>query len=105
MNLNLTLSQRLLSLTPRQRVLQLSQVAEAIVREADSETVLLDNIELLFEPSLKQDPLRLLQGISRNRTIVASWNGTVIEGYLTYAEPGHPEYRRYLAQGLTVVHS
>ncbi|MBU0482850.1 MAG: BREX-3 system P-loop-containing protein BrxF, partial [Proteobacteria bacterium] len=42
-----------------------------------------------------QDPLRLLQGLSRNKTVVASWNGAIIDGFLTYAEPAHPEYRRY----------
>jgi len=79
---------------------------------------LLDNIEILFDVHLKQDPLRLLQGLSRNKTVVAAWNGEVrTEGrglrtessadidsalstqssalYLTYAVPDHPEYRRY----------
>jgi hypothetical protein len=57
--------------------------------------VLLDNIEILFERELRQDPLRLLLGISRNHLIAASWNGTAEDGKLIYAEPGHPEYRRY----------
>ncbi len=39
--------------------------------------------------------LRLLQGLSRNLTVVASWNGTFEKGKLTYAEPGHREYRSY----------
>jgi hypothetical protein len=57
--------------------------------------VVLDNLEILFDRELKQDPLRLLQGISRNRSVVASWNGIVDSGRLLYAEPGHPEYRCY----------
>ena len=59
------------------------------------QTVFLDNIEILFDVELKQDPLRLLQGLSRNLTVVASWNGTFGKGKLTYAEPGHREYRIY----------
>jgi len=39
--------------------------------------------------------LRLLQGLSRNLTVVASWNGTIEKGKLTYAEPGHREYKSY----------
>jgi hypothetical protein len=62
---------------------------------------LLDNTEILFDISLKQDPLRLLQGLSRNRTIVATWNGCIEDEYLTYAEAEHPEYRRYPAKDLT----
>ena len=61
----------------------------------DDPLVLLDNIEILFDVSFEQDPLRLLQGVSRNRTIVAAWNGTLANGYLTYAAPEHPEHRRY----------
>ena len=57
--------------------------------------ILLDNIEILFDVGLKQDPLRLLQGLSRNKTVVAAWNGTIVEDSLTYAAPAHPEYRRY----------
>jgi hypothetical protein len=57
--------------------------------------VLLDNIEILFDVSLKQDPLRLLQGLSRHKTIIAAWNGASESGYITYAVPDHREYHRY----------
>ena len=51
-----------------------------------SELILLDNIELLFAVELAQDPLRLLQSLSRNRTVIASWPGTFDGQSLTYAE-------------------
>lgn len=57
--------------------------------------MVLDNLEILFDKDLQQDPLRLLQSISRNRAVVASWNGSINSGRLLYAEPGHPEYRSY----------
>ena len=69
----------------------------------DTPVVLLDNTEILFDPALQQDPLRLLQHVSRNRTIVASWNGTVDDRYLSYADPGHPEHCRYPTGGLVIV--
>ena len=53
-----------------------------------------NNIELLFATELAQDPLKLLQSLSRNRTIVAAWPGNFDGAALTYAEPGHPEARR-----------
>ena len=62
---------------------------------AQAALVLLDNIEILFDVHLKQDPLRLFQGLSRNRTVVAAWNGSIVDGHMTYAVPDHPEYRRY----------
>ena len=102
-NINLELSQRLLGLTERQRSLQVFRLLNEIVEKNSTQVVLLDNIELLFDTSLKQDPLRLLQGISRNRTVVASWNGSIKHEHLIYAQPDHPEYRRYPTTGLLVI--
>ena len=93
-NVNLALSSELLELTATQRSLRLPKILGQVVDKAQS-PVVLDNLEILFDNNLKQDPLRLLQGISRNRPVVASWNGTVTGGMLFYAEPDHPEYRRY----------
>ena len=102
-NVNLEVSRRMLDLTARQRALQVSGLLENILREVKSEVVLLDNIEILFEVSLKQDPLRLLQGLSRNRTIVATWNGEIKDSLLIYASPEHPEYHRYPRTEIIVV--
>jgi len=102
-NVNLELSRRLLDFTERQRALQVSRVLSDIVGKDDEQIVLLDNTEVLFDISLKQDPLRCLQGLSRHRTVVAAWNGTIEHGYLIYAAPDHPEYHRYPAGDLLVV--
>ena len=102
-NVNLELSRRMLDLTERQRALQLPRLLGEIVGEATGELVLLDNIEILFDVHLKQDPLRLLQGLSRNKTVVAAWNGSIVDGHMTYAAPDHPEYRRYPIRDLTIV--
>ena len=94
-NVNLELSRKLLDLSERQRISHLFDTITAIVRACQSDVVLLDNIELIFDNSLQQDPLRLLQGLSRLKTVVASWSGTIEGGQLVYATPDHPEYRRY----------
>ena len=102
-NVNLELSRMMLDLTTRQRSLRLPQLLATLVEESDTETVLLDNIEILFCQALNQDPLRVLQGLSRTKTIVAAWNGAVVDGYLVYAESDHPEYRKYPAKDLRIV--
>lgn len=102
-NLNLELSQVMLELTKRQRALQLPRLLDGLVRNAAKDIVLFDNTEILFDINLKQDPLRSLQTISRNKTIVASWNGSVQGDHLVYAVPGHPEYRNYSVRDLTIV--
>ena len=102
-NVNLELSQQLLSLTERQRALQLPHLLSEIVGASGSEVILLDNIEVLFDVLLKQDPLRLMQGLSRNQTVVVAWSGSIIGGHLVYATPDHPEYRRYPVNDLLVL--
>lgn len=102
-NVNLELSRRMLDLTERQRALQLPRLLSEIAGSAATEVVLLDNIEVLFDVPLKQDPLRLLQGLSRNKTVVAAWSGSIDGEHLIYATPDHPEYRRYPARDFLVV--
>lgn len=102
-NLNLELCRQMLDLTARQRALQIPKLSEEIVIQAGNSVILLDNTEILFDMSLKQDPLRLFRGISRNRTVVAAWNGSIEDDYILYARPGHPEYRRYPIRDLLVV--
>lgn len=101
-NINLELSQRLLELTAKQRSLRLPVLFDQIM-DARHAIVILDNLEILFAPKLRQDPLRLLQRIARNRCVVASWNGSVTGGKLTYAAPGHPEYRTYKTSDVLIV--
>ena len=102
-NVNLELSRRLLTLTARQRSLKVAALLNDIVAAVDSELVLLYHINLLFDPALRQDPLRLLQTLSRRKTIVAVWDGQIQGQHLTYAEPDHPEYRRYPTRELILI--
>ena len=94
-NINLELSRRLLDSTERQRALYLPRLLNDIITQTTTDLVLLDNTEILFDVRLKQDPLRLFQGSSRNKTLVAAWNGSIVGNQITYAVPSHPEYRRY----------
>jgi len=91
-NVNLELSKKMLELTRTQRSRQVERLLKEVIASAPGDVVLLDNLEILFDIALEVDPLRLLQGSSRNRTIVASWNGSYQDKTLTYAEPGHPEF-------------
>lgn len=103
LNLNLELSRRMLDLTERQRALQVPRLISEIVGAITEEVVLLDNIEVLFDVLLNQDPLRLLQGLSRKKTLVVAWNGRIEGKNLIYAAPSHPECKRYPAQDLLIV--
>jgi predicted ATPase len=101
-NINLLLSAELLGFSEKQRMLHLPEILDKIVGKGQV-TVVLDNIEILFDQQLQQDPLKLLQLISRNRSVIAAWNGKTEQSRLTYAETGHPEYRQYDAKELLLV--
>jgi len=94
-NINLELSKGMLELTRTQRTRQVERLFKETIAAVPGEVVLLDNLEILFSTGLEVEPLRLLQVSSRNRTIVASWNGSFMAGTLTYAEPGHPEFVQF----------
>jgi hypothetical protein len=101
-NTGLALSERLLELTARQRALRLPEIFTDTIASGE-QPVILDNTEILFDRSLQQDPLRLLQGIARNRQVLACWSGRIENGKLLYAEPGHSEYRQYPVEDFSVV--
>jgi hypothetical protein len=102
-NVNLELSRQMLELTERQRALQLPRLLAEIVSAFEADVILLDNLEMLFDGALKQDPIRLLQALSRNKTVVAAWGGSIDRELLVYASPDHPEYKRYPLRDFLVV--
>lgn len=97
-NLNLELSSKLIELTEKQRCMQVKGLIADLLDTVGGGIILLDNIEILFDSALQQNPLLLLQGLSRNRTLVVSWNGNIKDGNLVYAEPWHPEFRKYICK-------
>lgn len=102
-NLSLLLSQRLLSHTRRQRQIKAGSVALEIVDEYIRSGLCLDDTEILFDSSLCLNPLTFLQDISRNRLIVSTWNGFLVEDELRFASAGHPDYFNQAVTGFPVV--
>ena len=101
-NINLALSKELLELSAKQRTLVLPELLTQIT-EVSKPFLILDNLEILFDKHLQQDALKLIQGLSRNSTVLASWNGKISGDKLIYAEPGHPEYQSYELKDLLIV--
>lgn len=95
LNVNLRISQALLELPRSKRPRQVDRLFGELIDGCEGELVLLDDLEVLFDTTLQLDPLRLLKLHSRNKTLVASWNGAFQNGALNYAEPDHPEYKSY----------
>jgi hypothetical protein len=102
-NLNLTLSERLLNFSNIERsLLDLDDIMSNIMNKNTSDVIILDNIEIVFDPELKRNPLQLFRHISRNHTIIVSWPGKYENQKLSYAEPYHPEYFEEKVTDLTI---
>jgi ABC-type uncharacterized transport system ATPase component len=101
LNVGATLGSRLAAMPHRQRALKANSILRGLAEEhASGELLLLDNIELLFDRSLRLDPLDLLKRHAHARRVVAAWPGELRDGRLTYAEMGHPEYQDYSLDGV-----
>jgi hypothetical protein len=94
-NLNLYLSKELLEVPIGRRPLVVSGKVQDLVNTYQEEFICLYNIELLFHPDLKTNPLQLLENISRYKGLVVAWNGQYNDEILTYSSLGHPEYQAY----------
>jgi len=94
-NLSLALSRALLDVPPPRLPATAPSVLRELVAASEASPLLLDDIELLFAPPLRLNPLRLLRDLSRLWPLIVAWPGTYHGGRLTYARPGHPEYRIY----------
>ncbi len=101
-NLNLELSARLLEYSIKQRPLKVAEIMADLI-EALPSPVVFDKLDILFDPSLQTDPLALLQSLSRSKTIIAFWSGSLKDNKLYYAEPGYPEYRSYSVQDFVAI--
>jgi len=94
-NVNLEMSSHLLDIPLEKRASNLSRLFSSLLSDTGSDMVLLDNMEILFDKSLQQNPLSLLQNNAKNRVVIAAWNGTIEDMRLTYARPEHHEFRAY----------
>jgi ABC-type transport system involved in cytochrome bd biosynthesis fused ATPase/permease subunit len=101
LNVGSELSRRLAARPAKQRALGVPTILRDLADEhAAKDILLLDNIELLFDRTLRLDPLDLLKQLARSRRVVAVWPGELRDGRLIYAEMGHPEHQDYGLEGL-----
>lgn len=97
------LSEDLLEVPARRRPLKVAGLLEDLLVDTEDDRILLDHIEILFNESLKVDPLSLLRSLSRRRLVVVMWRGEIEAGNLVYGFPEHPEYRSYAARYVALV--
>lgn len=95
LNVNLAITKQLITFSQMQRKTQVQRVFSDFIFQQSSETILLDNIEVIFDRELQIQPLDLLNRNARNKTLIASWPGYINDDKLFYAIPDHPEFKKY----------
>ncbi len=95
LSLGRMLAEAILSASPRQRSVGAQRVLRALLRESKPGPVVCTDIDLLFEPTLRLDPLRLLREASRETDLVVAWPGSYSGSVLAYAASEHSHYRTW----------
>ena len=103
-NVGVKLGQRLAATPVSERGFSTNELLREITDSARGDApLMLDNLEVLFEPSLKINPLDLIKRLAHARSVVAVWPGELRDDRLVYARLGHPEYRDYTRDGIVVL--
>ena len=89
------LSPVLVAEIPQRRSRATRQWMKTHLREMFPGPVLCAEIDLLFDPTLKLDPLRLMRDAGRVTRLVITWPGSYVDNVLAYAVPGHSHYRTW----------
>ena len=102
-NVNLYLSEKLMDVKPNRHPYKVIDHMNALGDTGD-DIICLDYFEILFESSLKLQPFDILKNLSRRKTVLVAWRYELKDGYLVYAQPGHPEYRKEMIADTTIIY-
>lgn len=91
LNLGPQLGAKLLSVALRKRPLAIEAAVQEFIGPGLS-GVCIDNTDILFNPALRCDPIRLAYSVSQNRVILYALNGRLEGRRFVRGYPDHPEY-------------
>lgn len=103
LNVNIEISNKLQLISEHRRKFKISDILSEIINVESHQIICLDYYEILFEPSLQINPFELFKNISRNKTLIIAWRGIIDKTHFIYANPGHPEYRKYPIDEIIVI--
>lgn len=103
LNVGLELGRRLAAMPNNKRSFSAGESLREIAHNGRTDApLLLDNLELLFAPSLQINPVDLLKRLANSNRVVAVWPGELRGDRLVYADMNHPEHRDYSRDGVVL---
>lgn len=104
LNVGQELGRRLSAMPHNRRGFSASELIREIAdHQQASNLLLLDNLELLFDKSLKINPLDMVKRVAHSKRVVAVWPGELRDNRLVYADVTHPEHYDYSCEGVVVL--
>lgn len=102
-NVNIEISQVLLDIPVNRRSYRMTEVFQQLIDKYHDDVICLDYYEVLFDNLLAIDPMILLKNNSRYKTLIISWRGKIFGDALIHAEPGHPQYKKFIVQDAIII--
>ncbi len=100
-NLNLHLSKILIS---KNGLNDPNDIIENLLSEISTKDIILfSNINILFDSTLKWNPMNILKNLSCNHMLIVFWDGEINGNNLQYAVQKHSEFRQYPIHDLTEI--
>ena len=90
-NVNRMLSESLISIPKQKYPMYIDELLEKVLKNKEN-IYILQHVDILFDPVLQINPVRLLENFSKTYKLIVEWPGRYVDGRLIYAEYGHPEY-------------
>ena len=102
-NVNINISKLLIGKTKDAHSREIVDWFIAKKNETRNHPILFSGIEILFEPYLKIDPLKIFKQVSRNTTVLVMWPGEYKNDNLSYASPEHAHYKTWADPGVEII--
>lgn len=97
------LSSELLNCSKEEREKNVFCVLEKIFNRIQSKKMIIENIDILFNPKYNIDILGFFINLGRNAKIIVIWPGQFALESLVYANPGYADYRRYQVKDYNII--
>ncbi len=92
LNIGLELSKRLRKISVAERDERIEKELDLLIGQLDDEEIIVDNIDLLFNPQYKLNVQSYFIKKGRNKKVVLTWPGTMKNEKLYYSEFGLSDY-------------
>lgn len=102
-NLGYQLSSILLRFHKKLRNKMVIEELNNIILYNNAEQLIVNNIEILFNPSYKINIINYFINIAKIKKIVLIWPGKIIDTNLQYSEIGYVDYKKYKIDSYDII--